>query len=285
MRPTPRSELAARPQRGFTLLEAVMVIVLTGIVASLAGQFIVAPVQAYLALSARARLGDMADTALRGMGRELRAALPNSVRVSADGRTVEFIPTTAGARYKSQGLGALLDGVLTPTFSVLGPGLNLSSANQQLVFRNLGAAVPGQDAYAPNGTLLEQLSSNRRQALNLAGLTSTLSLLSLAPLPTGTISPPYRVFAVLQPVSFHCDLATGRLTRHSAYGFQASQPVPPAGTAHVLAEGVTACAFSLDPGLQGNALVQLRLTLGASGALSGQESLSLHHALHVDNLP
>lgn len=272
-----------RAQAGFTLIEAVMVIVLTGIVATVVGQSIVTPVQSYLALAARARLADTADSALRRIGRELRTALPNSVRISPDGQSLELIPTTAGARYRTQGVGALQDGVLTTSFSLMGPGLSLASANQQLVFYNLG--VPGADAYAPNTTLAQQAVSNRRQSLNAAGVLSSLNLVSLAPLPLGSITPPYRVFAVLEPVSFHCNTSTGLLTRHSGYGFVASQPHPPAGSVAVLADGLSACHFSLDTSLQGNGLVQLRLSLSSTGALAGAETVTLTHAVHVDNLP
>ena len=45
-------------------------------------------------------LSDIADTALRRMGRELHAALPNSVRVS--GNYIEFLPTTMGGRYRKE---------------------------------------------------------------------------------------------------------------------------------------------------------------------------------------
>jgi MSHA biogenesis protein MshO len=273
-------------RRGFTLIEAIVVIVITGVIAVVAGRFIVLPVQAYLSTAARAALVDQADLALRRVGRDLRGALPGSVRVTGSGLGLELIPTTGGARYATAGSAALQFGVLDTAFNLLGPPLVLGTA-QQLVFYNLGPGITGSDAYAANASAAEQASSNRRSATNGAGSTSSITLASLAPLPVAAFAPPYRVVAVEQPVSWRCDIGSGRLTRHQGYGFQASQPDPPGGgTSAVVATGVTACRFSVDGTLAAAraALVGLQLTL-ATTTSAGSESVRLHHAIHVDNLP
>jgi len=273
-------------RRGFTLLEAIVVIVITGVIAVVVGRFIVLPVQAYLSTAARAALVDQADLALRRVGRDLRSALPGSVRVSGSGLALELIPTTSGARYATAGAGALQFGVADTAFDVLGPPLTLGTA-QQLVFYNLGSGITGSDAYAASGSAAEQAASNRRTAGNGAGSATSITLASLAPLPVAAFAPPYRVVAVDSPVSWRCDLTSGRLTRHQGYGFQPSQPDPPAGgTSAVVATGVTACRFGVDGTLAAAraALVSLTLTL-ATTTSSGSESARLHHAVYVDNLP
>lgn len=293
MHRTPRSEArrgtaaATRPQHGFTLVETVLVIAITGVLAVVVSSFIVAPVQAYLGASARAALGAQADGALRHMARELRGALPNSVRITASGLVLEFIPSTSAARYATEGSGALQFGVLDTGFDVIGPPLTLA-AGQQLVFYNLGAGVEGSDAYAPNGTALEQASSNRRAFSNGAGTTSTVALVSAAALPVTAQAPPYRVTVVSSPVSYRCDLGTGTLTRHTDYGWLSTQPDPPgSGSSAVLATGVTACRFGVDGSLVAAraALVTLALTLGTTGAPGGNENLTLQQALYVENPP
>ena len=60
--------------RGFTLVEAIVTIVLTGILVATAAVFIRAPVQGYIDVARRADLTDTADYALRRIGRELRQA-------------------------------------------------------------------------------------------------------------------------------------------------------------------------------------------------------------------
>jgi len=271
----PRSEL----QKGFTLVEAVLVITLTGIVAGIVSVFIVAPVRSYLASSARAQLVDQADTALRRIGRDIAVALPNSVRTlsSAGGASLELIPSSGAARYATEGAGRLDFGVADNAFDLVGPGLALASG-QQLVFYNLGADNPDADAY---------VGANRRSASNGAGLASSITMSNAAGLPVALAAPPYRVFAVEQPVSYRCDLAAATLTRYSGYGFVAAQPDPPAGgSAALLARGVKACNFSYSAAAAATraALVTLRLTLQSTAA-SGDETITLHHALHVDNQP
>ena len=71
-----RAAMHAR-QAGFTLLEAVLVIVLTGVVAAMVAVFIRAPITAYVDQARRGELTDAADTALRRLSRELQRALPN----------------------------------------------------------------------------------------------------------------------------------------------------------------------------------------------------------------
>jgi MSHA biogenesis protein MshO len=275
-----------RPARGFTLVETVMVIVITGILAAVVARFIVAPVQGYLSTQARAALVDQADLALRRIGRDLRIALPNSARVTASGLGLELIPTSGAARYVAEGANRLQFGAVATSFDVIGPPLALG-ASQNLVFYNLGPGIDGSDAYADNSSAAAQATSNRRVSTNAAGAATTIGLNSSAGLPVADFAPPYRVFAVGTPVTYRCDLTAGTLTRYQGYGFLAAQPDPPSGgTAAVLASGVTACRFSYDAAVVASraALVSLALTLQTT-TTSGAESVALQHALHVDNLP
>ena len=263
-----------------------MVIALTGIVLVVVAHFIVQPIQAYLSVSARARLVDSADGALIRMVRDLHLALPNSVRVSADGRSLELIPTAGAARYATAGSNALAFGSPVTSFDLVGPPLTLA-AQQQLVFYNLGSGITGSDAYAPNGSASEQASSNRRQSTNAAGPASTIGLASLAGLPVVDLAPPYRVTAVGEPVSYRCDLSAGTLTRYTGYGFLAVQPDPPSGgSSAVLADGVSACRFSADAlaiaARAGLITLQISLSTLTSG---GNENVTLSQAVHVNNLP
>lgn len=275
-----------RSEHGFTLIEAVMVIAITGVLAAVISQFIVRPVQGYLGTVARAGLVDQADLALRRVGRDLRAALPNSVRVNASGTEVELIPTSGGARYATDGSGALQFGAVDTSFSLVGPPLTLT-ASQELVFYNLGPGITGSDAYAANSTVAAAADSNRRTATNAAGSSSTINLSSSAGLPVAAFAPPYRVLAVSQPVTYRCDTAAGTLTRYQNYGFQATLPDPPSGgSSAVVASGVNDCRFSVDGTLVAAraALVTLRLGLAATTS-GGTETVSLHHAVFVNNLP
>jgi MSHA biogenesis protein MshO len=274
-------------QRGFTLVEIVIVIVITGIIAGVIAMFIVNPVKGYISTATRASLVDNADLALRRMGRDLRAALPNSVRVAAGNLSIEFIPVTSTARYYSEGSGRLDFGTTDTSFDIIGPGLTLT-ASQNLVFYNLGPTVADANAYADNASALAQASSNRRTSTTSAGTATTVTMSSSAGLPVNDSAPPYRVHAVNQPVTYRCDLAAGTLTRYWNYGFVATQPNPPTGaTTAIVAKGVTACNFSYDASVVATraGLITLRLALSTNPVGSGLETVNLYHAVHVSNLP
>ncbi len=263
-----------RTERGFTLIESVMVIAITGVVIALVAVFIVPATTAYFSSAARAQLGDEADTALRRMARDLTLALPNSARVSASGMSVELIPVSGAARYVTDGATALQFGIAPiPAFNIIGPALTLSHASQQLAWYNLGAGIPDADAY----TL-----SNVRTATTGAGSVANVAVAGAA-LPTSLQAPPYRVYAIEPPVSYRCDTTAQTLTRYTGYGFNAAQPDPPAGgTSAVLARDVSACSFDFNAGAVAAryGLVTLRISLTRAG-----ETVTLYHAVHVDNMP
>ena len=102
---------------GFTLIELVVVMVLTGIIAVLVGRNITRPVEGFIDLSRRAELVDIAELTLRRMTREIHLALPNSLRVSGGSTcsapggsavcAVEFLRTLDGGRYRARAAGGL----------------------------------------------------------------------------------------------------------------------------------------------------------------------------------
>lgn len=258
-------------ERGFTLIESVMVIAITGVVMTMVAIFIVPATTAYFSTSARAQLGDAADTALRRIARDLSGALPNSARIT--GRSLELIPVSGAARYAVESGNPLLFGTADASFDIVGPALRLASANQRLAWYNLGAGVPDADAYT---------QANVRTASTAAGNASSVSI-SGAILPNFLQAPPFRVYAIEQPVTYRCDLSAQTLTRYSGYGFLSTQPDPPTGgSTAVLARHVSGCSFSYDqPAITSRySLVTLSIQLTSQG-----ETVTLYHTVHIDNLP
>ncbi len=88
--------------RGFTLIEMIVVIVISSILSLLIARFIQAPVESFQSQSRRSGLVDSADTALRRMSRDVRNALPNSIRVGCGGKCIEFLHTLSGGRYRAR---------------------------------------------------------------------------------------------------------------------------------------------------------------------------------------
>jgi MSHA biogenesis protein MshO len=276
-----------RPARGFTLMEAVMVIMLTGIVGVMVSTFIRQPIDAYVDLGRRTELTDAADGAMRRITRELRTALPNSVRVDATNRYLEFLPVRSAGRYRTLptvgNTGDFLDFTSNTdsSFAVLGPPVS-AQAGDQLVVNNLG--LPGADAY----------EGSSRRALTTTGA----SLANLGYAPGGTqfpfASPTHRFQIIGAPVTLVCAPAAGAtggtLRRVTGYGIQAAQPVntgaaPLAGLTGtnnaLLTQWVTACSFTYSTSATTrNAVVTLRFTL-----TSGGESITLLQQVQVEGSP
>jgi MSHA biogenesis protein MshO len=287
-----------RLQRGFTLVEAIVAIVITGILGGIVAVFIRAPIQGYADSVARAEASDEADLALRRMAREIRLALPNSVRVSDNGDAIEFLLTRTGGRYL-----AAEDGATTGTpldfvddtrraFTVVG-GLQADVAQGEfVVVYNLGPGMAPADAYGFNSPLrniAEVAIAASRGATELTLVDNPFARDDAMP------SPGRRFQVVSTPVTFQCENKGGTLvlTRYAGYRIRASMNEAMAGavTSAVLARRVAGCAnlFSYganDVELRRSALVLLSLALhtrSPGDPLAG--AVRLLHQVHVDNTP
>jgi MSHA biogenesis protein MshO len=85
--------------KGFTLVELILVIILLGIVSTLGLGFLRNGAEMYAQSADRERLLSQSRFVIERLTRELRNALPNSVRISNDGLCVEFIPLKFAGRY------------------------------------------------------------------------------------------------------------------------------------------------------------------------------------------
>lgn len=93
-------EPAARDrQRGFSLVELVVVIVITAIMGTTISVFLGPSIDSFVNVRNRADLADQADTSLRRMLRDVRHAVPNSLRIPAT-NCFELVPAAAGGRYR-----------------------------------------------------------------------------------------------------------------------------------------------------------------------------------------
>lgn len=267
----------SRSQHGFTLVEAVMVIALTGIVAAMVAVFIREPVQGYFDTVRRAELTDAADTAARRIARDLQLALPNSVRASGP-LAIEFLRTRTGGRYRAElGTGSedVLDFTAADTsFDIFGPSLTFAAGDQIVVY-NLG--IPGADSYEGNSA---STHNRRAYAGSVGAPVGNVTISSANALPFA--SPGRRFQVVDTPVSYICDLGAGTLRRYSGYAISAAQATPPAGgTSALLAENVSGCSFTYQSGVtQRSGLVAIQLAITQDG-----ETVSLHHEVHVSNVP
>jgi MSHA biogenesis protein MshO len=284
---------ATRLARGFTLIELVITIAVGSVVVAFMAMFIVTPMTIYTSQTRRAMLVDAADSALRFIGRDVRAALPNSVRVNASGNALELLATADGARYQDSG--PLSNPALaldlttadaafatTVPFTQLPMPLPWTSNAYYLSINSVG--VPGADAYemanviTPRGTTITVS----------AGATANQNLVTLSsPFHFVFGSPGQRVFLVSGPVSYLCDTAAATLTRYSGYSIASAQPATAAAlnaagaSAALVASNVAGCQFVLIAGTaHRNGLATLTLQIAQSG-----ESVQLLHQVEVVNAP
>lgn len=282
--------------RGFTLIEAVIVIVIIGVIGAIVGVFIRMPIQGYADSVARAEVTDEADLALRRIARDLRLALPNSIRVNADGSAIEFLLTKTGGRYLSaedEMGGEVLD-FIDPskvTFTVVGPmpGLARAVAGDYVVVNNLGEGVRPTDAY---GVTLADRNVARIAAVDAAAGRITMVDNPFAQQTTPMPSPTQRFQIISGAVTYRCATAsdgTRVLTRHWGYAISTQQqqnaPPPGPGSAATLASRLDNCQlFEVDSAAaRRSALVLLTLALKARN--ESDPIIRLVHQVHVDNTP
>jgi MSHA biogenesis protein MshO len=259
---------------GFTLVELVVVIAVMGILAGMSTLFIPRVVQGYANSETYFQLVDISDNALRRIKRDLRNAVPNSVRISADGTVIEFLPIIYGGRYRNGvdalGVGDQLDfSSSNDTFDVLGPPVPQVNNGDGLVIYNMGIA--GLDVYS--GDDYRPLSKTGPNLTNLG--------FNGAPFPYS--SPGRRFYIVNTATLYVCDAATNRLLMYTGYPVVANLPATVADlagyTPHVIAEFVGACGFQLDNGvMQHSGVLSMNLQLTRNGA-----SVRLFHMIDLVN--
>lgn len=296
-----------KPQRGFTLVEMIIVIVITGIIAGMVAMFIRAPVQGYVDSARRAEMTDIADTALRRMGRDLRTAVPNSVRMPtpAGSTYFEFLPTQDGGRYRvaDVGAGACGAGGNELSFDAVDTCFEIIGAEMDFL---AGDAVIVGSAQS-DGSLPYQLPTSAtsvRRMIAPAGVgaaQSAVRITSTLKFPDSSKLEGHR-FAVVptgqQAVTYACIGAPGvdangdgnmTLMRYWGYGFipNPANAVPPAFSGQtsvpltaILAQRVSACNFVYNTDNQRNSLVAVRLEISR-----GNESVNLYHEVHINNIP
>lgn len=272
----PCPDRCASRARGATLIEMVIVISITAIIAGGVAVFISRPVEGYVDAARRAELTDIADTALRRITRDVRSALPNSIRMTtvAGVTYLEYLQASGGARYRAQadsvGAGNILDfSAADASFDVVGT-MPTFAAGDWIVIYNLASSGTTANAYS---------GDNRGVYSSNTATTVTLSPAKQFPFP----SPGKRFHVVRHAVTYACNPATGELRRYWGYGIVDPQETPPSsGSNALLATHITACSFTYDT--SGSGLRTGVLTLTLKVERSG-ESVRLFQQVHVNNVP
>lgn len=288
--------------RGFTLVELVMVIALAGLVAVMISTVLGRPMESFAAQSRRAELVDRGAGALQRMTRDVRLAVPNSLRVSADGQALELLLIHSAGRYRpnrndSDGLrfgeaatncGSTTVDLSCDSVQLLAPSMDPSGARWMVLY-NVGAesgGVPLAGAnvwkFANPGVITP---SGTTFSLRI-GAPADESLIALGNLPSGGFrfaltSPQRRLYLAERVVGYRCQ--GGELVRYSHDQLLESLPLtpPPGSNPQRLTGDVSQCRFAYRAGTaQRGGLLSLALGIAQEG-----ETLRLTQQVHVDNAP
>ena len=307
---------AVKTHRGFTLIEMVVALIVLGIVGVTFGVFIVPAITANQAVERRAALVDSAEIAVRRMARDIRMALPNSVRVSyvaGTGFAIEMIPTVDGGRYcltgdaNCAGAAQLLTiGGSDTDFDILGcfrnatfTGATFPSTAFRLVIGDSTGAV--YSAAGTNAVMTPTSTSITLSTVNGGGAgagacgnssgvnTSYRHHIALSAGQTfPNSSSRRRVFIIQTPVTYICNKAAGTLVRYYNYSISATAPTPtspPAGATSALVtdkidttNGDPCVVATLTSDVQAQGYVKLSIALANAG-----ETVQLNHETQLDN--
>ncbi|GAA3955726.1 type II secretion system protein [Allohahella marinimesophila] len=259
---------ATRSQRGFSLTELIMVIVILGVLGVGITSFITRSVGGYIDTGERQRMATAGLVAAEKLTRDLRGALPNSVRTNSSNSCVEFIPIYTASTY--------ID------IPVDLPGTTIRAVSDQR-----GAAVSGRMAVYPINTA-QLYTPSATGALTQATATLppgngaidvTLSAAHRFPLQS-----PTRRFYIVGTPEAYCQTGTS-IHRYSNYDFNpGTGSLPPSGAdVALLINQVQAnsARFDYSPAsLVRNAVVNFRFRL-----FEGNEQLVVEQEAAIRNLP
>ena len=275
--------------RGFTLIELLTVIAITGILAAVLTVFLRPAIDSYLDTRRRANLTDIADTALRRMGQDIRSAVPNSIRTNGTESCFQLVPTITGGRYRmaydvsgASRVGAPLDvTAATTSFDVLSPMSTVPSGNNGgdwVVINNQNT----NDVYA--GINTARISSVVAYPPVLSGIAQYLVTLT-APkqFSSGYDGGRFQVVSSAAPTIVYSYAAATRTLYRAVTTFSTAFPSALCGTGAIVATNVSGAQFIYVPNkgaTQQSGFLQMRLTLEDAA-----ETVTLVHGVHVENSP
>ena len=252
---------------GFSLVELVVTIVVLGVIMAGTASYISHSTVAYSNVAQRDQLTTLGRITIEKVTRELRNALPNSVRIQNN--CLEFFPVKAGSIYFD-----------IPT----------TTASNSFTAWNFSIPAGADIRYV----VVYPVNVNALYAAGSPGPRAGYSGAAGAPTTTVTLSvnhqfplhaPHRRFFLTERPVSY-CIVGSD-LNRYESYGVNAVQATPPAGgTMSLVAENIqtndggAVTPFSYTPGsLQRNGLVTLDFRFLIDG-----EWIRLSHEVQIRNV-
>ena len=283
---SPLSTINKKSTLGFTLVEMVTVILILGILVVGVSSFIIFGTRIFVESSSVDQVLSQSRFAVERMTRELRSALPNSVRLNSDSLTyqcVEFVPIEASTTYLTM---PIIPAAAASTGIVI---LDRNQDENKISENQFAWIYPLVDAdvYSSARQKRAQVKTPPLTLANQVTLTFT------APTRFAEASPRQRIYFGSSPVSYCFEKgASGndlQIVRYAGYNFNTVQPNPATmGTGVLMAQSVANrldnsndLPLILTPSsLVNNAMVHLQPRFNVNG-----ETFQYRHQVQVINVP
>lgn len=271
--------------KGFTLLELIIVIIILGVMSVGIASFITLSTQTYLNVSERDKLLSSARFAVERLNREIRNAVPNSIRVKNDTtrQCIEFAPIKASTFYID--IPVVPDQKATEIEVVKfidskGNPFNCSGFCLDYI---VAYPLSSSDIYNFNISTGEGKVTALKSFSGLSGDVWTLPIQPLSGMVFDQHSPTNRLYVYDAPVSYCVN--NSELRRYKGHSFTALQSLEPTGGYVLMAENLifdkNDLPFTISlTSLQRNAVVQIKLNFDRDG-----EVIAFDNDVHIENIP
>ncbi len=269
--------------QGFTLVEMVTVILILGVLAIGVSSFIIFGTRIFVESTSIDQVLGQSRFAVERLTRELRNALPNSVRIRGDASSwqcLEFVPIEASSSYLTL---PIAPAAKANTATAFNPSQGASSAQLMTVY-------PLTESH-----IYTDPSQTEGRIFSIKRVTNAANRLTIEfdrPVRFAEASPLKRFFLVTEPVSY-CVTNNGQLTRYRGYGINHSTQLSPnqiraiaGATWSLMAENISNNIGSAPPFLLrqasviNNAIIQVQPEFSVVG-----ESFRYQHQVQVINVP